>query len=275
VIVAIRLLRDRRRSTLWWALGLVALVLFTVSLYPSVRGQASFDELIANLPEGVKVVIGYQAGVPLTSAPGYLQGRLFSTLAPVVMVVFGIGAGARAIGGSEEAGRLEPLLANPVSRTRVLFERYLATVALLFVLAAVFTAALLTLSAPVGALEGVSIAGLVGACAGVFGLALLHGTLAFAVGAATGRRTTATAVATTVAVAGYPARADRRPSAAAVPDAVALVPRAQHAGRRSRTRRRGDPHPRLRPALAHRLGRVRAPRSAVNGRRGSALLSWR
>jgi ABC-2 type transport system permease protein len=203
VIVAIRLLRDRRRSTLWWALGLVALVLFTVSLYPSVRGQASFDELIANLPEGVKVVIGYQAGLPLTSAPGYLQGRLFSTLAPVVMVVFGIGAGARAIGGSEEAGRLEPLLANPVSRTRVLFERYLATVALLFVLAAVFTAALLTLSAPVGALEGVSIAGLVGACAGVFGLALLHGTLAFAVGAATGRRTTATAVATTVAVAGY------------------------------------------------------------------------
>lgn len=203
MIVALRLLRDRRRSTLWWALALVALVVFTVALYPSVRGQASFDEVIADLPDAVKVVIGYEAGVRLTSPPGYLQGRLFATLAPLVMVVFAIGAGAQAIGGSEEAGTLEPLLANPVSRTRVLFERYVATVGLLFALTALFTVALLTLGAPVGALEGVSMPGLLGACAGVFGVALLHGTLAFAVGAASGRGTTAVAAATSVAVAGY------------------------------------------------------------------------
>jgi ABC-2 type transport system permease protein len=201
--VATRLLRDRRRATLWWAVGLVALVAFTVGLYPSVQGQASLEEVVADLPEAVKVVIGYQADVPLTSPPGYLQGRLFSTLAPLVMMVLAIGAGAQALGGSEEAGALEPLLANPVSRSRVLLERYVATVGLLLGLTVVFAIALLALSAPVGALEGVSITGLLGACAGVFGLAVLHGTLAFAVGAATGRRTTAVAAATTFAVAGY------------------------------------------------------------------------
>jgi len=203
VIVAARLLRDRRRSLLWWAVGLVALVAFTVALYPSIKGQASFDQLMADLPNSVKVLVGYQADVPLTSPAGYLHGRLFALLAPVVILVFSIGTGAQVIGGSEEAGTLEPLLANPVSRQRVAVERYLAVVVMLTALVGVFTVALITLAAPVDALAGVSNTGLLGVCAGIFGLALLHGTLAFAVGAATGRRGPAVAGATTLAVAGY------------------------------------------------------------------------
>jgi ABC-2 type transport system permease protein len=203
VIVAARLLRDRRRSTLWWTGGLLGLVAFTVAFYPSIRGQASFDQLVADLPEGFRAMIGYQGGVPLTSPPGYLHARLFATLAPVVVLVFGIGAGAQAIGGGEDAGTLEPLLANPVTRTRVATERYLAVVGLLLLLVAALAFALVVLGPPFGVLDGVALNGLLGACAGVFGIALLHTSLAFAVGAATGRRGPAVAVATTVAVAGY------------------------------------------------------------------------
>jgi ABC-2 type transport system permease protein len=203
VIVAARLLRDRRRSTLWWIGGLLGLVFFTVGLYPSIRGQASFDQVIADLPEGFKALIGYEGTVPLTSPPGYLHARLFASLAPLVVLVFGIGAGAQAIGGSEDAGTLEPLLANPVTRDRIATERYLAIVALLILLVAVLTGALVVLGPPFGALDGVSLGGLLGACAGVFGIGLLHASLAFAVGAATGRRAPAIAVATAVAVAGY------------------------------------------------------------------------
>jgi hypothetical protein len=157
VIVAARQLRDRRRSTLWWIGGLLALVLFTVALYPSTKGQSSFDQVIADLPEGFKALIGYEAGVPLTSPPGYLHARLFAGLAPLVVLVFGIGAGAQAIGGSEDAGTLEPLLANPVTRRRVAAECYLAVVALLAVLVAVFTLALVAFGAPFGVLDGVSL----------------------------------------------------------------------------------------------------------------------
>jgi ABC-2 type transport system permease protein len=203
MIVAARLVRDRRWSTLWWAFGLVGLTLFTVALYPSIKGQASIDELLADLPDAFRSAIGYDAAVPLSSPAGYLQARLFSTLAPLLAVVFGIGAGARAIGGSEEAGTLELLLANPVTRGRALLERYLATFALLAGLVAVFTAALLVLGPPFGALEGVATADLLWACAAVYALGLLHGSLAFAIGAAAGRRGVAVAVATAVAVAGY------------------------------------------------------------------------
>jgi ABC-2 type transport system permease protein len=203
MIVAARLLRDRRRSTLWWIGGLLGLVLFTVAFYPSIKDQASFDQVIADLPEGLKALIGYEGGVPLTSPPGYLHARLFATLAPLVVLVFGIGAGAQAIGGSEDAGTLEPLLANPVTRDRVATERYLAVVGLLVVLVAALTVALLAFGPAFGVLDGVALTGLLGACAGVFGIALLHASLAFAVGAAIGRRGPAVAVATAVAVAGY------------------------------------------------------------------------
>lgn len=203
MIVAARLVRDRRWSTLWWALGFVGLTFFTVSLYPSIRDQPSFDELLADLPDAFRSAIGYDAAVPLSSPAGYLQARLFSTLAPLLAVVFGIGAGARAIGGSEEAGTLELLLANPITRSRVLFERYLTTFGLLAGLVAVLAVALLILAQPFGALEGIPTGNVVGACAAVFALGLLHGSLAFAIGATAGRRGVAVAVATAVAVAGY------------------------------------------------------------------------
>ncbi len=203
MIVAARLLRDRRRSTPWWAAGMVALVVFTVALYPTVEGQASIDELVADLPEGLRSVFGLDQAVPLSSPAGYLHGRLFSLVLPLVLSIFGIGLGAHAIGGSEENGTLELVLSNPVTRRRVAGERYVALVALLGALTAAFVAVLLVLGPPFGVLEGVSWTGVAGASVGAFGLSLVHATAAFAVGAALGRRAPAVAVASVVAVAGY------------------------------------------------------------------------
>ena len=201
--VAVRMIRDRARSTGWWLVGLLAFVAFTVALYPSVKDQTEIEDLMRNLPDAFRSVIGYDAAVPLTSPAGYLHARMFSTVAPLLLVVFGIGAGAQAIAGLEEAGRLEPLLANPVTRTRIAVERYLAGVALLVVLVAVFTAATVGLAATVGVLDGVQISGLLGACAAAGALGLLHLSLANAIGAATGRRGPAIGIAAAVAVGGY------------------------------------------------------------------------
>jgi len=204
MIVAARLIRDRLRGLLWWSVGMIGLVLLTVAFYPAVKDQGqALNDLLNTLPDAFKSAIGYDARIPLTSPPGYLNARLFAILAPVLALIFAIGLGAQAIGGMEEADRMEPLLANPITRTRVAVERYAATVALLVGLIAVLAAASVALSSPFGALDGVSIAGLVGACAAVGCLALLHGSIAFAVGAATGRRGPAIGAATVVAVAGY------------------------------------------------------------------------
>jgi ABC-2 type transport system permease protein len=203
VTIALRMLRDRRRSTGWWLLGMLGFVVFTVTLYPSVKDQTAVEQLMANLPAAFRTRIGYDAAVPLTSPAGYLQARMFSTVAPLLLVVFGIGVGAQAIGGLEESGQLEPLLASPVTRFRVAMQRYLAGVTLLLMLVVVLAVATLGLAAAVGALDGVSVPGLAGACAAAGALALLHLSLAFAVGAVIGRRGPAVGTAAALAVGGY------------------------------------------------------------------------
>jgi ABC-2 type transport system permease protein len=203
MIVASRLVRDRRRSLLWWSVGVVGLVLFTVALYPSLKGEESLNEIVEQMPETLRSMFGMDTAIPLTSAPGYLQGRLFGSLLPLILMVFGIGLGARAIAGGEQDGTLELLLANPVTRRTVVVERYLALVAMVGALTAVFAVSLVVLAAPFGALDDVPVSGLAGAVAGVFCITLLHATLAYGVGAATGRRALALSSATVVAVVGY------------------------------------------------------------------------
>jgi ABC-2 type transport system permease protein len=203
VIVSRRAILDRRRGLVWWSAGLVGLVAFTVVFFPTLHSNPEFEEVADQLPEAMRSLFSISEAIPLTSAPGYLQGRLFGTFLPLLLLVFAIGAGARAIGGSEDDGTLELLLMNPVSRRRVAGERFVAMVAMVAGLTVVSLVAVLTLSPLFGALEDVSISGVVAACVAAGLLALLHGTLAFAVGAVTGRRSTAIGVATTAAVAGY------------------------------------------------------------------------
>ena len=198
-----RFLADHRRSFTWWSVAMVAMVALTVALWPSIRGQDQFDELIRDLPDALRSLFGGQEDIPFTSPHGYLNSRLFSTVLPVMLLVFGIGVGARAVGGAEESGTMEVVLAHPVTRARLLVERYVATVVLVLALAGVAMVCLLVLAPTVGLLDGVRIGRLLGASSAATALALLHATLAFAVGCLTGRRGLAVAVAGAVAVGGY------------------------------------------------------------------------
>ena len=198
-----RLLADYRRAFMWWSLGMVIMVGSTVGLWPSIRGQDQLEELMRDLPAALRGLFGGGEGISFISPPGYLQSRLFSLLLPVLLLVFGIGVGARAVGGAEESGNLELLLAHPVSRARLVAERYLATVGLLVALNVVALVSLAVLAPAVDLLEGISRGRLLGAGAAVLAVALLHASLAFAAGCASGRRGTAIAVAGAVAVGGY------------------------------------------------------------------------
>ncbi|UZG59632.1 ABC transporter permease [Rhodococcus opacus] len=197
-----RFLEDRRRSMVWWSGGVAAYVGVNNAFYPTIKNVTGIENLVKDLPDAFKTLIGSSDQILITSPAGYLQGRLFGLILPVLLLIFAVGAGAYAIGGSEEDGTLELLLSNPVTRGRVLIERFVAVVALSLGLGIVATASLLAFSPPFGLLGGVSIPGLVAAvfAATVFGL--MHGAIAFAAGAWTGRRSVAIATAATVAVAG-------------------------------------------------------------------------
>lgn len=198
-----RLLADRRRGALWWGVGMATGVASIVGLWPSVRDNGDLDDVVKGLPSGVRALIGNEAGISISSAPGYLQARLFSTILPILLLVYAIGLGARIIGGAEEDGTLQLVVVAPVSRRRVAFERFAAAKVLLLWLVVVGVLTTLTLGATVGLFDRVSVGRVLIDFLAVTELALLFLSITFAAGAVTGRRGAALTTGSALAVGTY------------------------------------------------------------------------
>ena len=199
--VALKTLRDLRRSLAWWGLGLAGFVALLVAVYPAIRGNPSLTKLVADYPEAIKSFVAFGGQVDYTTGPGYLGSEVFAIWAPLLLSVAAIGAGARATAGEEERGTLDLLLANPLSRRRLVLEKLAALVAEVAVLGVVLWCALAIGDA--AASMDVSAGRLAGAVAGAVLLAAGFGAIALAAGAASGRRGPAIGVAAAVAVAAY------------------------------------------------------------------------
>jgi len=112
----------RMRSLIWWTIAMVALALFVDAFYPSVRDAPGLDELFTDLPESVQPLLG---AVDFTSPEGYLLGQSYLFFLPAILLVFAIGRAATTISGEEEAGTLDLLLAQPISRTSLYLQKAL------------------------------------------------------------------------------------------------------------------------------------------------------
>jgi ABC-2 type transport system permease protein len=189
---------DRRHGLLCWSLGVALLVVMVLSVWPSVRDE--YAELVENYPEGLLAFLGVdKAG--LASAPGYLQAELFGLMVPLTLVGYAIAAGSGVIAGEEEHGTLEMLLAQPVSRARVVVEKFAAVVVALAVLSVAF-AAVLVVTTPLFDLD-VGLANELAATLSAFLLGSLFGAVTLALGCATGHRALAAGLASALAVGAY------------------------------------------------------------------------
>ncbi|RIQ11216.1 ABC transporter permease subunit [Jiangella rhizosphaerae] len=201
MIVLGQMLAERRRSLVWWSLSIAALAAIVGASYPAVRDVGSqIEQLVRQLPRGVLELMG--AGGGIASPAGYLNSRFYSGLFPILLLVFGIMVAAWTVAGAEREGTLEPLLANPVSRTRVALERFAGTAVLLAVLTSAGTAVFVVLRGPFE-LASLGVGRLVAAGVGVFLLAMVFTALTFATGAATGNKGAAIAAGAGTAAATY------------------------------------------------------------------------
>jgi ABC-2 type transport system permease protein len=124
--VTLKSLRDIGRGFLWWSLGLAGFVALIVSVWPTVHSNPSLNKLAQDYPEALQAFLAFGGAVDYSSAAGYLGIELFSLMVPLLLLVAAIGTGAGSIAVEEERGTLELLLANPVSRTKVVLEKTLA-----------------------------------------------------------------------------------------------------------------------------------------------------
>lgn len=195
--VASGVLRGHQRYLMWWAIAVVAVTIVYVGYYPLI-GEADIQTMVDSLPEGLVKALGYDT---IGTAAGYIGSTVYGLLGPALLLIFAIAGGARLIAGQEEDGTLELELTAPIAHRRQYGERILAMwleVALLAAIVGVTTAALAAL------LDlSLSLGNLLAATVGLFIFAAAFGTLAYAIGAATGRRAIALGVAAACAVAAF------------------------------------------------------------------------
>jgi len=189
---------DARRSLPGWTLAIVGLALMYSAFWPSVNSPAMADALAA-YPAGVLDALN--AG-DLTTPAGYLGGSVYGLLVPLLVAVFMIAAGARSIAGDEDAGTIDLVLAHPVSRPRLALQRLGGALTAMAVVTAVLSGALVPLR---GAFElgDVPVSGFLAMNLQLALFGAVFGTLAFAIGAATGSRGVALGASAAVAVLGY------------------------------------------------------------------------
>jgi len=203
--VLTRTLRDGFRSFVGFAAYIILMVAAIVAIYPSIGHNPSLNKLVKSYPGTLKAFLGFGGVVDYSTATGYLGIELFSLVLPALMIAAAVAAGARAIAGEEEQQTLDLLLANPISRRRLVLEKAAAVAALLMLLAIVAFASLAISTAAAGL--NISTGHLAAAAAATGLLGLLYGSIALAIGAASGRRGLALAVAGAAAGAAYIANA--------------------------------------------------------------------
>ena len=121
-------LYDMRRGLIWWSISLLLMNLWMVSLYPVIQESAeALEQYFSNLPPTFSALVGEAA--TFSTIEGYLSVELFTFFLPMLTLAFAIVYGAGAIGGEEDSGTLDLLLAHPIPRWRVLAEKFVAVLA--------------------------------------------------------------------------------------------------------------------------------------------------
>ncbi len=193
-------LHDQGRGLMAWAVFTGLLAAFYLALYPSLGSMGQMQDIIDAMPAEFRALF-MATGLDLSTATGYLNVELFSFVLPFVAAGYGAAVGAAAIAGEEERGTFDILLANPVTRWRVVVEKALALVAGMVVIVVVMWVALVAtaVAVDIDLDAGLLAAGLTSG--GLLGVAF--GAIAMVLGAASGRRTLSLAVALGLAVVAY------------------------------------------------------------------------
>lgn len=100
------------------------LVVFTLSIYPSIEasGEAIVD-FIEQLPEQMQTSFAVDA---YTTIEGFLATEFYQFMWLLLVGLYLIYIGGGTIASDVETGRIDLLLATPISRRRLVYEKYLA-----------------------------------------------------------------------------------------------------------------------------------------------------
>jgi ABC-2 type transport system permease protein len=197
-MLASLLTKSVRDAAAWTISAIVVLLVLVVVALPAYSSFGDeYIRLFEDMPDWMAVIYGEDA----TSVAGLVGAALFTLMGPLVLLVYAIGQGTGAAVGEEEARTLPLLLANPLSRTRVLVTKVsVAAGGVVLIAVALWLAVSI-----VAGLVGLDLGSLdiLAASTHLAALGLLFGSFALAVSAWTGAASLGIGMAAMVAVLSY------------------------------------------------------------------------
>lgn len=113
-----------RGQILGWGVALALLSLLIAQFYATMlKQQEQFEELLESYPEELLAFFG--ESVEIATPSGYLSYYSFSMM-PIILGIFAVLMGSGLLASDEESGRLDLILAHPISRAALLWGRMLA-----------------------------------------------------------------------------------------------------------------------------------------------------
>lgn len=195
--IIIKTLRDSRKSTFFWALGLLGMTAIQLYIYPSVvKSSGAMQSYIDAFPEAIKNIFPME---DYTSGAGFLGVELYSLMVPLIFVAVGAARGSSAIAGEEENGTADILFALPISRTKIILSKIFALIMEISFLSIATIIAIAIGSRMVDMTISMQAVVIATIASGLLGL--IFGAISLLAGSLTGKKGAATGVAVALGIA--------------------------------------------------------------------------
>lgn len=128
---------EKRKSLIAMSLVCALLVWMYVAFYPGIKEEsAALQEAFSNYPEGFLKVFGIDPAEfnIFDTFESFLTVEHYSLLWPLVIIIFVISMGGSFIAGEVDDKTIEFLLAQPISRLKIFFSKYIAGIFLILIL---------------------------------------------------------------------------------------------------------------------------------------------
>jgi ABC-2 type transport system permease protein len=128
-------LSRRKMFTMWWTVGITALVALTVLSYLAIKDQADqFNQAFGELSGSAGSFLG---GDDLFSPVGYLSSQIYFITLPILLLIMIITLVSSLMNRDENDTTIELTLSRPISRRKVLIAKALAGLVITVVVFAV------------------------------------------------------------------------------------------------------------------------------------------
>ena len=123
-----RIIKDRRTSLISYVVGSVVFVEMYLALFPALRDQAeTLSKLLEAYPKGLMSAFGFDdTAAFFSTVENYMSTEYFSFFWPILAIILLLSFALSMIVAEVEKGTIELVLAQPISRLKIFFARYLA-----------------------------------------------------------------------------------------------------------------------------------------------------